>query len=171
VTAALPGSSSLQVRHERCTSTCGNAQGCIHRGPYLFRRDDTTQTDFIAPASGATESFDIVVRLTHLSEGIYRGVTRECISLPLGEIWRVHHANISNQSALALSTSGRKTILAMRVPCRGPETLAIVGFTDAKFISKYEQYYRPIVQTQGVCSDGAIRPIRKQYSSDMPICN
>ena len=47
----------------------------------------------------------------------------------------------------------------------------LVVFTDAKFISNYEQYYRPIVPIQGVCSDGAVRPIRKQDSRTMPVWN
>jgi hypothetical protein len=51
-------------------------QSADHRSPYLFRRDDTTQTDFIATASGAAESSDIVVRVTHLSRGADRGVIR-----------------------------------------------------------------------------------------------
>jgi len=47
-----------------------------HSRPYLFRRNDITQTDFITPASGAAESLDFVVRFARQSKSTDRSVIR-----------------------------------------------------------------------------------------------
>lgn len=47
-----------------------------HRGPYLFRRHNITQADFITSASGVAESSDILVRFAHLSKDTHRSVIR-----------------------------------------------------------------------------------------------
>ena len=83
----LRSRSQRGLRWHRCNRRAGKVarlrsvrirpgQSTDHSGPYLFRRHDITQTDFITPASGAAESSDIVVRFTHLSKGTDRSVIR-----------------------------------------------------------------------------------------------
>ena len=83
----LRSSPQRGLRRHRCNRHRGEVAGLRgvrirpgqstdHRGPYLFRCHDITQTDFITPASGAAESSDIVVRFTHLSKGTDRSVIR-----------------------------------------------------------------------------------------------
>jgi hypothetical protein len=67
---------SREVAGLRCVSI-RPGQSTDHHSPYLFRRDDLTQADFITPASGPAESSDIVVRFTQLSK------TNECGVIPV----------------------------------------------------------------------------------------
>jgi hypothetical protein len=52
--AGFPGNLTL-------LRTCFSGKTKDHLGPHLFRGRDTTQTDFITPASGAAGQTDIVV--------------------------------------------------------------------------------------------------------------
>src|ERR1700739_2203658 len=52
------------------------SESADHRSSYLFRCNDLTQADFIAPTSNPAEPSDIVVRFTQLSKNNDCGVIR-----------------------------------------------------------------------------------------------